>query len=119
MEYFQYAVFLKKEPTGGYVVTCRDLPQLITQGESIEDALLEASDAMDEVFAAYMINNVKFPEPSPKKRGEYMVVPPAETMAKAALHTAMKEARVNHYAAKNLLLAPVSNSTSHVQPVEV
>jgi antitoxin HicB len=38
---------------------------------------------------------VKFPEPSPKKRGEYMVVPPAETIAKAALHTAMKEARVN------------------------
>jgi antitoxin HicB len=95
MEYFQYAVLLKKDTSGGYVVTCRDLPQLITQGESIENALFEASDAMDEVFAAYMINNVKFPEPSPKKRGEYMVVPPAETIAKAALHTAMKEARVN------------------------
>ena len=119
MQRFEYAVLLKKETNGGFVVTCRDLPQLITQGESIEDALLEASDAMDEVLAAYTINNVKFPEPSPKKRGEYMVVPPAETIAKAALHTAMKEVRVNNYPAKNLLLAPVSNSTSHVQPVEV
>jgi len=49
---------------------------LITQGESIADALLQASDAMDEVFAAYMINNLKLPEPSPKKCGEYMVTPP-------------------------------------------
>ena len=77
MKHFEYAVLLKKEPSGGYVVTCRDLPQLITQGESIEDALIEASDAMDEVFAAYVINNLKLPEPSPVQRGEYMVTPPA------------------------------------------
>ncbi len=75
MERFEYPVLLKKEPSGGYIVTCRDLPQLITQGESIEDALLEASDAMDEVFAAYILNHLKHPRPSPKKRGEYIVTP--------------------------------------------
>ena len=79
MKHFEYAVLLKKEPSGGYVVTCRDLPQLITQGESVADALIEASDAMDEVIAAYIINNLRLPEPSPKQPGEYMVAPPQHT----------------------------------------
>ena len=75
MKHDGYAVLLKKEPSGRYVVTCRDLPRLITQGESIEDTLLQASDAMDEVFAAYILNNLMLPRPRPKKRGEYMVTP--------------------------------------------
>lgn len=77
-----------------YVVTCRDLPQLVTQGEDVADALLEAADAMDEVFAAYMQGKLAFPAPSKARRGEYRVAPPAETMAKAALYVAMREARV-------------------------
>ncbi|MFI4940558.1 MAG: type II toxin-antitoxin system HicB family antitoxin [Burkholderiales bacterium] len=94
MERFEYAVLLKPDDDGGYVVTCRDLPQLITQGEDVADALKEAADAMDEVFAAYMIGDLGFPCPTKKKRGEYMVSPPAETIAKTALYVAMKEARV-------------------------
>jgi len=78
MQRLEYAVLLKEEMSGGYVVTCRDLPQLITQGESIADALLQASDAMDEVFATYMINKFKLPEPSPKEHGEHMVAPPSQ-----------------------------------------
>jgi predicted RNase H-like HicB family nuclease/pimeloyl-ACP methyl ester carboxylesterase len=85
MKHFEYAVLLKKEPSGGYVVTCRDLPQLITQGESIEDALLQASDAMDEVFAAYVMSNLKLPEPSPKQPGEYMVAPPQDAQPAIAI----------------------------------
>ena len=79
-----------------YVVTCRDLPQLVTQGEDVEDALLEAADAMDEVFAAYMQGKLAFPAPSKARRGEYRVAPPAETMAKAALYVAMREERVTN-----------------------
>ncbi len=52
MERFEYAVMLTPADEGGFVVTCRDLPQLVTQGEDVADALLEAADAMDEVFAA-------------------------------------------------------------------
>ena len=79
-----------------YVVTCRDLPQLVTQGEDVADALLEAADAMDEVFAAYMQGKLAFPAPSKARRSGYRVDPPAETMAKAALYVAMREARVTN-----------------------
>ena len=96
MERFEYAVTLTPADEGGLVVTCRDLPQLVTQGEDVADALSEASDAMDEVFAAYMQGKLLFPAPSKARRGEYRVAPPAETMAKAALYVAMKEAQVTN-----------------------
>ncbi len=95
MEHFEYAVLLQPAEEGGFIVTCRDLPQLITQGEDVADALSEARDAMDEVFATYMQGERKFPTPSKKRRGEYQVAPPAETMAKAALYVAMKEAGIS------------------------
>ncbi len=95
MNRFQYPVMLKSSDEGGYVVTCRDLPQLITQGEDRQDALAQAMDAMDEVFAAYMIEGIEFPEPSKARRGEHLVAPPAETMAKAALYIAMRQAGIS------------------------
>jgi antitoxin HicB len=95
MDRFEYAVALKKEKDGGFVVTCRDLPELITQGDDHRHALAEAADAMDEVFAAYMINGMTFPSPTKTRRAEYTVAPPAGTMAKAALYVAMQEAGIN------------------------
>ena len=95
MKRFQYPVLLTPAEEGGYVVTCRDLPPLITQGEDEQDALAQAADAMDEVFATYMIEGIEFPEPSKARRSERLVVPPAETEAKAALFVAMREAGIS------------------------
>ncbi len=94
MNRFQYPVLLTPADEGGYVATCRDLPQLVTQGESVEDALEQASDAMDEVFATYLTEGIDFPDPSKAKRREYLVAPPAETAAKAALYVALRQAGI-------------------------
>ncbi len=95
MKRFQYPVLLTAADEGGYVVTCRDLPPLVTQGEDEQDALAQAADAMDEVFATTMIDGGDFPEPSKARRREWLVAPPAETVAKAALYVAMREAGIN------------------------
>lgn len=95
MNRFQYAVRLAPAEEGGYVVTCRDLPQLVTQGESVEEALEQAVDAMDEVFATYLTEGLDFPQPSKAKRREHLVAPPAETVAKAALYVAMRQAGIS------------------------
>ncbi|HEY4069001.1 MAG TPA: type II toxin-antitoxin system HicB family antitoxin [Burkholderiaceae bacterium] len=92
VERFEYAVRLKPADEGGFVVSCRDLPQLVTQGDDLAQALVEAADAMDEVFAAYMQGGLPMPAPSRPRKGERLVSPPAETVAKAALHVAMSEA---------------------------
>ena len=77
------------------MVTCRDLPPLITQGEDEQDALAQAADAMDEVFATYVIEGIEFPEPSKARRREGLAAPPAGTLAKAALFVAMREAGIS------------------------
>jgi antitoxin HicB len=90
MNRLQYAVLPSPADEGGYVVTCRDLPELITQGESVAEALEQASDAMDQVFAPYLTEGLDFPEPSKARRREHRVSPPPETVAKAALYLAMR-----------------------------
>lgn len=85
MKCFHYPVLLTQAEEGGYVVTCRDLPSLITQGEDERDALAQAIDAMDEVFAAHMIEGIDFPEPSKARCHERLVAPPLEAVARAAL----------------------------------
>ena len=94
MERFEYPVLLRAAEEGGFIVTCRDLPALITQGEDKADALAQAADAMDEVFATYMLEGLTSPTSRKPGRGEYSAAPPAETMAKAALYMAMSEAGI-------------------------
>lgn len=94
MQRFEFPVLLKADGDG-FVVTCRDLPALITQGNDEVDALREAADAMDEVFATYMKQGLELPTASKTKRSEHMVAPPAETVAKAALYSAMREAGIS------------------------
>jgi antitoxin HicB len=95
MNRFQYPVLLTPADEGGYVVTCRDLPELVTQGESIGDALEQAADAMDEVFATYLTEGLDLPPPSKARRREHLVAPPAEAVAKAALYVAMRQAGIS------------------------
>lgn len=53
MRRFTYAVKLTPDQDdGGYVVTCRDLPEAITQGNTVEEALAEAADCLEEAIAA-------------------------------------------------------------------
>lgn len=92
MNPFSYAVKLTPAEADGYVVTCRDLPALVTQGDDLRDALCQATDAMDEVFATYIADGLALPMPSKPRRGERMVSPPAGIVAKAALAIAMSEA---------------------------
>lgn len=95
METLAYAVRLQPAKEGGFVVTCRDLPEVVTQGDDVEDALAHASDAMDEAFAARIDDGDEFPKPSAVRKGEHVVVPSSDLSAKAALYVAMKEAAVS------------------------
>ena len=91
---FEYPVLLTPVEEGGFVVTCRDLPEVITQGENEQDALRQASDAMEEAFAVRINDCLDFPQPSRRRRNELLVSPPAGMVAKAALYVAMREANV-------------------------
>jgi antitoxin HicB len=95
MNRFQYPVRLKRADAGGYAVTCRDLPQFAARGSSEQDALRQAAQAMGGVFATCLAEGLDLPAPSKAKRREHLVSVPAETAAKAALHVAMRQARIS------------------------
>lgn len=76
----------------GYVVSFRDLPEAITQGEDVADALRQAADCLEEALAARIADDMAIPAPSRPARGERTVEPGGLIAAKAALHLALREA---------------------------
>lgn len=47
MRVLNYRIFLRKEPEGGYTVTVPSLPGCITYGETIEEAVRMAKEAIE------------------------------------------------------------------------
>lgn len=80
---------------GGFVVSCRDLPEAITQGETVADCLREAADCLEEAIAARLDDRREIPLPSPAAAGEYAVAVPIQTALKAALYLALRETGVS------------------------
>ena len=95
MQGFIYSAVLMPEEEGGFMVKFIDLPEAITQGNDIEDALAEASDCLEEAIANRIVMGLPIPEPSPLKKGQYAVTLPAQTAAKAALYVALQEAKIS------------------------
>ena len=97
MRQFTYAVKLTRDPDdGGFVVTCRDLPEAITQGETTEEALLEAADCLEEAIAARIDDEGDIPVPSASRRGEQLVSVPPSMALKAAVYLAVREAGISN-----------------------
>jgi antitoxin HicB len=76
---------------GGYVVTFRDWPEAITQGDSIDEALSEAAGALQAAIEARIEDDLDIPVPSHPKRGERQVATPVTTALKAAVCIALRE----------------------------
>ena len=92
MQNFIYPVSLTQEKVeGGFVVRFIDLPEAITQGENVDDALLEAADCLEEAIANRIAMGLTIPNPSTTKKGQYSVPLPAQMAAKAALYIAIQE----------------------------
>jgi antitoxin HicB len=52
MKRFSFAAVLTPDTVdGGFVVTFRDLPEAITQGDTQQQALVEAADCLEEAIA--------------------------------------------------------------------
>ncbi|MBL8516610.1 MAG: type II toxin-antitoxin system HicB family antitoxin [Betaproteobacteria bacterium] len=71
--------------SGGFVVTFRDLPEAITQGDTFEEALAMAQEALELALEFYFEDKRLVPEPSRPKRGQHVVELPASLAAKVLL----------------------------------
>ena len=50
---YKLPVVLDPQPEGGYTVTCPLIPELITEGDTVREALQNANDALTAIIEAY------------------------------------------------------------------
>ncbi len=75
----------------GYVVTFRDIPEAITQGDTVEECLEEGAGALQAAIEGRIMDDLDLPAPSRPKRGERLIAVPIQTALKAALYLTMRE----------------------------
>lgn len=96
MQRFTYPVALAADDEdSGYVVTCRDVPEVVTQGETIEDAISEAEGALEAAIEMRIEDGMDIPVPSARRRGEQLARLPVGSAMKAALYVSMREQNVS------------------------
>jgi antitoxin HicB len=64
------------EIDGGFVVTFPDVPEAITQGNDVSDALAQAADALEEAIVGRIRRGDPVPEPSEARPGQPVVLFP-------------------------------------------
>jgi antitoxin HicB len=79
---------------GGFVVTFPDIPEAITQGDTIEEALAMAQDALETALEFYFDDKRAVPVPSKPKRGQYIIELPTSLSAKVLLLNEMVTQRI-------------------------
>lgn len=71
---------------GGVVVTFRDIPEAITQGEYFRDALEMAQDALATAMEFYFEDNRLIPKPSAFQHGDVAIALTKELAVSVQLH---------------------------------
>lgn len=94
MMQWEYATRIE-QVDGDHVVTVRDLPEVCTSGDTREQAIELAADAIDVVLAHRIEKGLDLPAPSKAQRGEILIAPPLQTQAKAALYAAWRASEIS------------------------
>ena len=92
-----YPVKLDDGNGGGFLVSFPDIPEALTEGATVREALAEAEDCLIAALGGYVEARRKIPVPSPA-RGRPVVSLPALVAAKVALYCAMREQGVGNAA---------------------
>jgi antitoxin HicB len=94
MKAWRYGTVIREED-GDFVVSVRDLPEVVTSGATLDEALELAADAIVVAVEGRMDDDMELPEPTRIRRGERVIRLPAQLAAKASVYSAWKAARVS------------------------
>ncbi|MFK0313806.1 type II toxin-antitoxin system HicB family antitoxin [Pseudomonas sp. NPDC090233] len=90
---FDYPVTIHREE-GSVWISCPDVPEMASAGDTAEEALFDAVDAMESALSFYVDQKKAIPLPRAPSSGQSLVRLPALTAAKAALWNTMIEQNV-------------------------
>jgi antitoxin HicB len=93
--------------TGGYEVYFRDIPEAITCGDDLDDAIVMAKDALITAMDFYFEDHRPVPMPSQPKRGEKLIdLPPSITAKVLLLNEMLAQNKKQAELARELGLKP-------------
>jgi antitoxin HicB len=72
---FEYPATIASDGAGGFLVRFPDLPEALTDGATIEEALEEAADCLAVAISARVDDGEPVPEPSRLGSGQYLITP--------------------------------------------
>jgi antitoxin HicB len=90
----QYPAMFAPDEDGGFVVTFRDIPEAITQGDDFEEAMMMARDALLTAMEFYFDDKRPVPAASPPANGEHLVSLPSSVAVKVLLLNEMISQKV-------------------------
>jgi antitoxin HicB len=96
MDQFAYPAQFTPDEGGTYLVRFRDLPEAITSGRDMADAIEQAADCLQEALAGRLVRREAFPRPSKQRRGERRIPVAMYLAPKLALSSAMERSGVNN-----------------------
>ena len=85
VEIMRYPVTLTPAPEGGYMVSFVDIPEALTQGETVAEAMEAAKDALLTAFDFYFEDNELIPLPSPLNSHDHFIEVPLSVASKVLL----------------------------------
>ncbi len=77
-----YPAKLTPAEEGGFNVSFRDVPEALTFGDTLDEALAHGANALETGLSFYVDDRKPLPVLSPAKRGEHMVELSAVAMAR-------------------------------------
>lgn len=90
LERLSFPARLEPDEDGRLVVHFPDLPEALTDGADVAEALAEASDCLSEALAHRINRGEDIPPPSRAGAGRYLVAPDATMALKTALYNALR-----------------------------
>lgn len=76
-----YPATVKVQKPAGLFVQFSDLPEAVTQGDTLEEALANAVEVLSLVLDHYLEQEREIPRPSRARKGQRLVAPDAKTQS--------------------------------------
>lgn len=94
---FSFPVILTPDAIdGGFVVTFPDLPEAITQGNTLDECIIEATDCLEEAIAARIDDNLEIPFPSTPLFQQHIIHLPLQMSLKVAVYLSIRETGMSY-----------------------
>ena len=103
MRAFAYPARFSPEAKRAFTVTFPDLPEAITSGRNLPDAMEQAADCLQEALAGRIARKELIPQPSRSKRGQRTIQVALYLAPKLALYLTMRERGVSNTQLARLL----------------